>query len=533
MADGWIVVGGSSRLSLTAGAAGRRLAATGGALVSWVGATMGEEPAYWSARRVVMAIRQGRTSSREVLEAMLERIARVDVSLNTVVTIDAERARREADDADRATRRGQQLGPLHGVCITIKDSFQTAGMRTTSGAPELAHFAPEVDAVPVARLRAAGAIVVGKTNLPLYAGDCQSYNDVFGCSNNPWDPARTVGGSSGGAAGALAAGLTPLELGSDIAGSIRGPASTCGVAGHKPSFGVVPALGQIPGPPGTLTQADLAVAGPMAREVDDLELALDVLAGPDDWHRTAYRLELPPPRRDDLRRYRIAVWLEEELCPVDDEVRSLLEGAAGALEDAGATVDREARPEIDFGYATRVFRQLLAAATCGGLGQDEIDELARRGDEEGSEVEREAAWSAQRHRAWLSANERRLQMRHRWHEFFRHWDVVLLPALPTTAIPHDHSQPLAARRIRVNGSPRPYSDQVLWVGLTGVAYLPATVVPVGLTSEGLPVGIQIAGPFLEDRTTLDVARRLERLVGGFRPPPGLGAPGIAGELRRA
>jgi len=482
---------------------------------------MSDEIAYWGARQVAAAIRQGRVSSREVLEAMLHRIERVDPPLNTVVTLDAERARQEADAADRALREGQELGPLHGVCMTVKDSFQTAGMRTTSGAPELAQFVPDRDAVPVARLRAAGAIVVGKTNLPIYAGDCQSYNEVFGCSNNPWDATRTVGGSSGGAAGALAAGLTPLELGSDIGGSIRGPASTCGVAGHKPSFGIVPALGQIPGPPGTLTQADIAVAGPMARYVDDLEMALDVLAGPDDWHRAAYRLELPPPRRDELRDYRVAAWLDEELCPIDDEVRAALDEAVSKLEAAGVRVDRRARPDFDFEYASRVFGQLLAAANCGAFSHDEIEELARRGDAEGDELAREAAWAAQRHRAWLSANERRLQMRRKWHDFFRQWDAVLLPVLPTAAIPHDHSQPMASRTIVVNGERRPYSDQFLWVGLVGVAYLPATVVRVGLTAAGLPVGIQVAGPFLEDRTTLDLARRLERLTGGFRPPPGL------------
>lgn len=474
----------------------------------------------WSAEQVAAAIRTGVVSSREYLEVLLDRVERLNPALNAVVTLDAERARREADAADRALAEGREVGPLHGVAMTIKDSFQTVGMRTTSGAPELSDHIPDLDAVPVARLRAAGAVIFGKTNLPIYAGDTQSYNDVFGQTNNPWNVERTPGGSSGGSAAALAAGFTPLELGSDIGGSIRGPASTCGVFGHKPSYGIVPALGQIPGPPGTLTQADIAVAGPMARRVEDLELALDILAGPDEWHAPGYRLELPPPRHGNVADYRVAVWLDEPSCPVDDAVRERLEAAADALESAGATVDREARPDFTFDYATRVFGQLLGAAMCGGFSHQEIEELAERGLHEEEEGALAARWASQRHRAWLSANERRLQMRRKWHDFFKEWDAVLLPCLPTTAIPHDHSEPMGARRIVVNGEARPYGEQTLWVGLTGVAFLPATVVPVGAASDGLPVGLQIAGPFLEDRTTLDLARRLSEEIGGFEPPPG-------------
>ncbi len=475
--------------------------------------------AYESARSIAAAIRDGKLKSRDHLEAMLDRIERLNGPLNAVVTLDAERARREADAADAALGGGAKLGPLHGVCMTIKDSFETQGMRTTSGAPELSGYVGETDAVPVARLREAGAVIVGKTNLPIYAGDAQSYNEVFGQTNNPWNVDRTPGGSSGGAAAALAAGFTPLELGSDIGGSIRGPAHTCGVTGHKPSFGIVPALGQIPGPPGTLTQADLAVAGPMARDVDDLELGLDVLAGPDAWHRVGYRLELPPPRHTDLRDYRIAVWLDEPSCPLDASVRTLLGETAKALESAGARVDYTARPEFEFDYAVRVFSDLIAAAMCGGYSREEIEKMAELASGDGPHA-LAAARSSQRHRAWLSANERRLQMRQKWHAFFSEWDAVLLPTLSTGAIPHDQSEPARERTIRVNGEVRPYSDLTLWVGLTGVSYLPATVVPVGLTSEQLPVGVQIAGPFLEDRTTLDLARRLSELNGGFQRPPG-------------
>jgi len=475
----------------------------------------------WSHRgagEVAAAIRGGTLGARDYLELLLERQAKLDGPLNCVVTVDAERARREADAADSARSRGESLGPLHGVAMTIKDSFQTRGMRTTSGAPELADFVPEVDAAPVAQLRAAGAVIYGKTNLPLYAGDSQSYNAVFGTSKNPWNPERSVGGSSGGAAGALAAGFTPLELGSDIAGSIRGPASDCGVTGHKPSYGIVSALGQIPGPPGTLSQADLAVAGPLARNVDDLELALDVLVGPDPWHAPALRIELPPARRSDPREFRVAAWLDDPTCPVERGVRARLEDAVAALEASGVRVDTDARPDVGFQRSVDTFRGLLGAALSGGTPREVIEAFAEvEGDDETARVQRD---SALRHRQWLSLNERRLQLRARWHDFFSEWDALLLPVLPTAAIPHDHSEPMPARTFRCDDVERAYFDRFSWVGLTGLAYLPATVLPVGCTDEGLPVGVQIAGPFLEDRTCLAVARHLEEVHGGFQRPPG-------------
>ncbi len=482
---------------------------------------MSAELAYLSAREVAARIRRGELRSRDHLEALLERVARLDGGLNAVVTLDAERARREADAADRALRDGAARGALHGVCMTIKDSFMTRGMRTTSGAVELRDLVPETDAVPVARLRSAGAVIFGKTNLPRYADDVQSFNDVFGRTNNPWNPARTCGGSSGGAAAALAAGFTPLELGSDIGGSIRNPASHCGVCGHKPSYGIVSARGQIPGPPGTLTQADIAVAGPMARDVDDLELGLAALAAPDDWHDVAWRLELPSARHRELRDFRVAVWMDEAGAPIDSAVRACLERAVEALERAGARVDRKARPEFAFDYAVEVYEALLQAAESGGFSRGEIEQMAAREPAGPGDVgARLARLAALRHREWLSQNERRLQLRRKWRDFFRAWDAVLLPVEPTTAIAHDPSQPAWARTIQVSGTPRPYTDQFKWVGLIGVAYLPATVVPIGTTPEGLPVGIQVAGPFLEDRTALALARHLERLLGGFRRPPG-------------
>jgi amidase len=476
------------------------------------------ELAYCTTIELAKKIQQREVSSREALDYFLARVAKLDTRINSVVTIDAERARAEADAADTALARGEVRGPLHGVPMTIKDSFQTAGMRTTSGAPELANFIPQEDAWPVARLREAGAVIFGKTNLPIYAGDLQSYNEVFGTTNNPYDESRTPGGSSGGSAAALACGFTPLELGSDIGGSIRLPSHMSGVVGHKPSYGIVPAHGQIPGPPGTLTLADLAVAGPMARSVEDLELGLTIMAGPNRWERPAWRLELPPPRRHALKEYRIAAWLDDPRCRVEPEVHTLLERAAHLLADAGARVDAEARPAFTLDKVADTFFALLQAALAGGVSRDTLEHYAATTGE--TAVARTRRALAIRHREWLSYNERRLQMRKQWEEFFTQWDAVLLPVMPCPAIPHDHSEPQAARLAWVGGEQRPYWDLITWMAPAGACYLPATVIPVGCLSNGLPIGIQIVGPYLEDRTTLDVARHLFTLVGGCPRPAG-------------
>jgi amidase len=479
-----------------------------------------EDLGHWSATEVAAAIAAAEVSSREVLDHLLDRIERLDASINSVVTIDAERARTEAAAADEAVARGADLGPLHGVPMTIKDSWETAGMLTTSGAPELAGHVPDHDAAPVARLRSAGAVIFGKTNLPIYAGDCQSYNDVFGTTSNPYDVNRSCGGSSGGAGAALACGFTPLELGSDIGGSIRGPAHVNGIVGHKPSFGIVPAHGQIPGPPGTLSQADLAVAGPMARTVEDCALALRLLAGPDRWNEPAWRLELPPPAARSVDEYRIGVWADDPACPVAGETRELVEHAARLLASAGATVDDTVRPAIPFESAADTFDALLAAALSGGYPKASFERMATEAGDGDDAVARTRRLTAMRHRAWLSHNERRLQHRQRWAELFASWDVMLLPVMPVPAIPHDHSTPMAARTIDVDGHERPYLDLMRWVGIVGAAYLPATVVPIGTTRAGLPVGVQVVGAYLHDRTTLDVARHLLELRGGCPRPAG-------------
>jgi amidase len=476
------------------------------------------ELAYSSAVAIADRIRQREISSREAVDYFLARVETLDEPINSVVTIDAERARTEADAADAALARGEVRGPLHGVPMTVKDSFQTAGMRTTSGAPELASFIPTEDAWPVARLREAGAIIFGKTNLPIYAGDLQSYNEVFGTTNNPHDVSRTPGGSSGGSAAALACGFTPLELGSDIGGSIRLPSHMSGIVGHKPSYGIVPAHGQIPGPPGTLTLADLAVAGPMARTIQDLKLGLDIMAGPNRWEKPAWHLELPPPRRPTLKQYRVAAWLDDPACRVEPEVGQLLEGAAQKLAAAGVRVDHDARPEFTLEKVADTFFALLQAALAGGVPADRLDEYAATvGDMPAAHTRR---LLAMRHRQWLSYNERRLQMRKRWEEFFTQWDAILLPVMPCPAIAHDHSEPMASRMASVGAEQRPYWDLTTWMAPAGACYLPVTVIPVGRLKNGLPTGIQIVGAYLHDRTTLDLAEHLLPLVGGCPRPPG-------------
>jgi amidase len=445
------------------------------------------------AHELADAIRRRELSSRELLDHYLARVERLNPALNAVVTLDPEGARRTADSADAALARGEVVGPLHGVPMTIKDTYETAGMRTTCGVPAWDRI-PERDAEAVRRLRNAGAVIFGKTNTPTFAADWQTFNPIFGTTNNPWDTTRTTGGSSGGAAAALAAGLTAIELSSDIAGSIRLPSNWCGVCGHKPSWGIVPPRGHLPPPPGAVADSDLGVMGPMARDVADLELALDLLAGPAGPAAVGWRLQLPAARVSTLRELRLAVWLDDPAYPVESEVHTVLETAVAALADAGVRLVDSPPP--------------VALPEVVGLHQELLYPLMQPS-------------SKLLHRDWLAANERREQLRARMSDYFRDVDALLMPVAVVPAIPHDHSEPFLERRIPLADGSRSYLDLFGWVGLATVAYLPATAVPVGRTAHGLPVGVQIVGPYLEDRTTLAVARCIEDLLGGFVPPPQL------------
>lgn len=478
--------------------------------------------AFRSASALVDALRRREISSRELLDHYLARIERLNGPLNAVVTLDVDGARRAADAADAALARGDARGRLHGVPMTIKDTYETAGMRTTCGFEAWDHV-PDRDAEAVRRLRAGGAVIFGKTNTPSLAGDWQTYNPIFGVTNNPWDVTRTTGGSSGGAAAAVATGLTSFELGSDIGGSIRIPSNWCGVCGHKPSFGIVPQRGHLPPPPGTLAAPDLNVAGPLARSVDDLELALDLLAGAAGSEAVGWQLALPQPRATGLRDLRIATWFYDSAFPVDAAVRTVLDTAAGALRNAGAKI-ADTRPAVELPDIVRTYQQLLFPIIFSTMPQSAFDGFVALADglpiDDESPLARSARFSTQRHRDWIIADERRQQVRALMAEFFRDIDVLLLPAAPVAAIPHDHSEPLPNRVIDGPGGGRPYVDLFAWIALATMAYLPATVVPVGRTASGLPVGVQIVGPYLEDRTTLAAGRAISEAVGGFVPPPG-------------
>ncbi len=480
------------------------------------GVRQADEPHWWSARRVAAEIAAKRISAREYLGLLLSRIERYNEALGLVVTLD-EGAAKAARQADDAVAHSRPVGVLHGVAITVKDSISTAGMRTTGGAQELSAHVPAEDAQVVGALRRAGVIIFGKTNLPEYAADVQTSGSLLGRASNPWHHAYTTGGSSGGSAGAVAAGFTPVEVGSDVAGSIRIPAAHCGVFGHKPTFGIVSMHGHVPPFPQKYSTPDMSVIGPLARSAEDLALLLDVIAGPHTFDEPAWRLGLPAPRPAP----RIAAWFDDSHCPVDAEVLSALTAVAAALMDDGIQVDVGDAADLGLDVSLRandeVFHRMLTAAASGGYSDELIEEVAGGRPSTG---ELGAEFVAQRHRHWLVANERRAQLRLRWRGFFCRYDAILLPVTPNLVSLHD-DRPFAERTIVVNGELRPYWSQIAWAGLASVSYLPTTVVPVGLDSRGLPIGVAVAGPYLEDNTTLMVAARLASLLRAM-PHPHLG-----------
>jgi amidase len=407
--------------------------------------------------------------------------------------------------------------------MTVKDVWETEGLVTTSGAPELAGHVPASDALAVRRLRGARAIIFGKTNTPLYAGDFQTYNDVYGVTSNPWDTSRTAGGSSGGAAAAVAAGLTPLELGSDIGGSIRNPAHYNGVYGLKPSWGVVPSRGHIPGPPGTLVEADVNSNGPLARSLEDLELALDVVAGPVPENAPGWRLDLAEgPGLGDIAALRVATVFHEgsDLLPLAADVRAGLEGYGARLAEAGARVEAVGLP-VPLAEGLLTWQELVLPIIGLGLPDEAFDSFAALDPVPGDDPMLVAGRAlAGRYRSWARANSRRQHHRAAWAGCFERYDVVLAPVMSTAAFPHDVERPLVERSIDVDGVAVSHLVAMAWCGAVGSVLLPVVTLPTGLTPGGLPVGVQVIGPFLGDRRLLRIAELLDDAAGpGFIPPP--------------
>jgi amidase len=477
------------------------------------------EPAFQSALSLAQRIRVREFSALELLDYFLARVDRFNPDINAIVVDDRQRAREAAASADAALRSGYATGALHGVPMTIKESYDVAGLPTTWGFPESSSNIAVADAVAVERLKAAGAVIFGKTNVPIALGDFQSYNDVYGTTNNPWRFDRTPGGSSGGSAAALAAGMTALEAGSDIGGSIRNPAHFCGVFGHKPTWQLIPYRGHSLS--NTLTPTDISVVGPLARSAADLECALRVMAGPDVIEARGMALKLALPRQQRPGDFRVAVWHDDAAAPVAAEVRARVDRVAEAFAAEGAVVSWEARPAFAAGDSQRTYNALLQAALSTRQSVEDHERLiaavmALEPADESAEAAQLRSRLLTFHR-WHRLNEERTRLRWAWHSFFSDWDIVLAPVTATAAFLQDQRPP-RERNILVDGRKQSYFQQIFWAGLASVACLPATVVPTGLNDEGLPIGVQIIGPEYGDLVTLRAACQLEQIGFSFQPP---------------
>lgn len=511
-----------SRRSFLESALGFSVTAPFASRIARAGTHSNFDPDFGTASEAIRAIRSGAISSRELVEHTYKRIKQFNPKVNAFITLLEEPALAQARQADEALARRKSCGPLHGLPILIKDSFETAGIRTTSGSKTLENYIPKEDAVAVGRLRAAGGIIVGKTNLPEFAGDVQTYNQVAGTTNNPWDDRRTPGGSTGGGAAAIAAGFGVLELGSDIGGSIRTPCHFCGVYGHKTSLNIVPRAGHIPPPPGRVAPViDLGVFGPLARSAQDLALELEIIAGPDSAKAVAYRWKLPPPRRSSLKQYRVGYVLDDPFCPLTPEVAEVHAQAIERLRWSHVELTEGWPAGVDPQKTCDNYFLLLEAFFSTSTTEEQLT-LCRNSLESPwayyAKMRLQGATCS--HRDWLAWSALRLKSRTAWQEYFQTHDAFLMPECFTAAFPHNHELSFYERTIPTSQGPRLYGDALRWISFATLAGCPATIAPIGRTKDGLPVGIQIVGPYLEDATPINLAGLMVDIVGGFEPPPG-------------
>ena len=481
----------------------------------------------WSFKTAIelsAALAARKVSAVELAQDVIGRIERHDSGINAVCVRDFERGLAAARAADAALARGESK-PLLGIPMTVKESYNVAGLPTTWGNPAQKDFVPSEDALSISRVKDAGAVILGKTNVPLGLGDWQSYNDIYGITSNPFDLGRTPGGSSGGSSAALAAGYGALSMGSDIGGSLRVPAFHCGVYAHKPTFNLVASRGHTPPPlPPLPFDGDLSVIGPMARGAADLSLLLDAMAGPDPIDAgKGYKLALSPSRHSELKNFRVLLIDTDPVMPTDKAVRGTLDKLATNLARSGVKVDRNSPLLPDFAATTRLYMRMLMSFLSASF-TPEIYAGAKAAAEALSPDDN--SLSAERlrgialsHRDWLMADGGRSRLRAQWRELFKTYDAVICPIMPTPAYPHDHSDDQETRRIKIDGKDYVYPDQLAWPGIATLPGLPSTAIPTGFAPDGLPVGVQIVGPWLEDRTPLKLAELIEREFGGFKPPP--------------
>lgn len=491
------------------------------------------DPDFGTAIGAVKAIKAGVISSRELTKHVFGRIKNHNEKINAFVTLNEEQALKRARKADSDLASGKTWGPLHGLPILIKDQFLTTGLRTTCGFTELGDYIPKENAVTVDRLLNAGAIIVGKTNLPVGGGDIQTYNKVAGTTNNPWDVTKTSGGSTGGGAAALAAGFGFLELGADLAGSIRTPSNFCGVYGHKPSLNIVPIQGMIPPLPSLVPASmnriglnDLAVVGPLARSTQDLKLALEIIAGPAPDEAIAYRWALPKARKKELKDYRIGYVTDDPFCPVSPEITTIISNTVETLRKEGMKVKEGWPAGIKPDDIFNIYFQLLAASFSASpiFSEAVINRLKTFFDTPYGGYERSYVEGLTlSHKNWSFLSIARLAGRLAWQEYFKQYDAFLMPANCVAAFPHSHDSNMWGRVIEAPDGPRYYAETFKWISIATLAGCPATVIPVGQTKTNLPIGIQIMGPYMEDGTSLDLAMKMEEVLGGFTPPPGFGS----------
>lgn len=485
------------------------------------------DPDFATALEAAEAVRTGVISSVELTEHTFRRIDALQPALNAYVYQLRDEAMSAAREADRALEAGDATGRLHGVPINVKESFAVQGRPCTWGMPQLAGTRAPRNATAVQRLLDSGAVLLGATNVPFTLMDGQSFNDIYGRTNNPWDLERTPGGSSGGSAATLAAGTAFFSIGSDIGGSIRSPASFCGVYGHKPTLDIVPMSGHGPGgsffPAGFSTL--LAVAGPMARSAGDLQMGLEILAGPEAPDAKAFGFALPPARHKRLQDFRVGFVLEDPAVPVCAETKAVMEEAVRALESTGVTV-REGWPEgVDFAALLDCYLFHLGAFDF-SMTPPEVREFVRPALEGKAPAFRRGALSS--FADWQAENVRRLVMRARWERYFRDVDVFLSPTTFTAATRHDPT-PIDGRVVEMaGGGTAPFWHIVSYIAPATLTGCPATSAPVGLTRSGLPAGIQIMGPYAEDATPIQFAAELAGVVGGFQVPPACRAVATAG-----